>query len=278
VGSDGIVWFGGLFGGLSATPLPHLRAAADYGTQLTGGTQPVSVSHRGHLGASSTFFPRHTVTGDYYLNLFDRGGSGDQFVSQSGSLGVTSLVIPKTTLTGTVGLDLQQGGGTQDAQRARLEAVFTPAPPLTLRAASEYLHRSTGGGGRVPTEETSYIGEGGIDAAPFYWLTLSLSGRQGVRQVHLEDKSGDFTTASYRGQATVGFAALQGQVEGFLEREPVVNEVRHGVRGSLSYRFRIWNISLEFEQLVLTHTNTETGRTRVFLRITRPLSYSFGWP
>lgn len=278
VGSDGIDWFGGLFGGLSATPLPHLRTAADYGTQLTGGEQPLSVSHRGHLGASSTFFPRHTVTGDYYLNLFNRSGSDDQSVSQSGNLGVTSLVIPKTTLTGTVGLDLQEGDGTQDAQRARLEAVVTPVPPLALRAASEYTHRSTSGGGRVPTEETTYTGEGGIDVAPLYWLTLSLSGRRGTRQVEQEDKSGDFPTESYRGQATVRYAALLGQVEGFLEREPVLNETRHGLRGSLSYRFRIWNISLEFEQLVLTHTNLETERSRVFLRISRPLNYSFGWP
>jgi len=278
VSSDGINWFGGLFSGLSATPLPHLRAASDYGTQITGGEQPASISHRGHLGAASTFFPRHTLTGDYYVNLFDRGGSGDQFVSHSGSLGVTSLVIPKTTLTGTVGMDLQEGDGTQDAQRARLEAVVTPAPPLTLRAASEYTHRSTSGGGRVPTEETSYVGEGGIDAAPLYWLTLSLSGRKGIRQVQQEDRSGDFTTESIRGQATVRFAALQGQIEGFLEREPFVDEVRRGVRGALSYRFRIWSITLDFEQIVLTHTNTETERSRVFLRITRPLSYNFGWP
>jgi hypothetical protein len=278
VGSEGIDWFGGLFSGLSATPLPHLRAAADYGTQITGGKQPATVSHRGHLGGASTFFPRHTLTGDYYVNLFDRGGSADPFVSHSGSLGVTSLVIPKTTLTGTVGMDLQEGDGAQDAQRARLEAVVTPAPPLTLRAASEYTHRSTSGGGRAPTEETMYAGEGGIDATPLYWLTLSLSGRRGVRQVQQEDKSGDFASESIRGQATVRFATLQGQVEGFLEREPVVDEVRHGVRASLSYRFRIWSITLDFERSVLTHRNEDTERSRVFLRITRPLSYSFGWP
>lgn len=278
VGSDGIDWFGGLFSGLSATPLPHLRAAADYGTQITGGEQPATVSHRGHLGAASTFFPRHTLTGDYYVNLFERGGSADPFVSHSGSLGVTSLVIPKTTLTGTAGLDRQEGDGAQDGQHARLEAAVIPAPPLTLRAASEYAHRSTSGGGRAPTEETSYTGEGGIDVAPLSWLTLSLSGRRGVRQVQQEDKSGDFASESIRGQATVRFATLQGQVEGFLEREPVVDDVRHGVRGSLSYRFRIWSITLDFEQTVLTHAKADTERSRVFLRITRPLSYSFGWP
>ena len=278
VGSDGIDWFGGLFSGLSATPLPHLRTAADYGTQITGGTQRATVSHRGHLGGASTFFPRHTLTGDYYVNLFDRGGSADPFVSQSGSLGVTSLVIPRTTLTGTVGLDRQEGDGAQDGQLARLEASVIPTPSLTLRAAADYAHRSASGGGRAPTEETSYIGEGGIDASPLYWFTLSLSARRGVRQVQREDKSGDFAYESFRGQATVTFAALQGQVEGFLEREQVVNEVRHGVRGSLSYRFHIWSITLDFEQSVLTGHNVDTERSRVFLRITRPLSYSFGWP
>ncbi|MBI2528743.1 MAG: hypothetical protein HYV93_22510 [Candidatus Rokubacteria bacterium] len=278
VGTEGIDWFGGLFSGVSATPLPHLRTAADYGTQITGGEQAATISHRGHLGAGSTFFPRHTLTADYYVNLFERGGSAEPFVSQSGSLGVTSLVIPRTTLEGTVGLDRQEGDGTQDGQRARLEAVVTVAPPLTLRAASEYTHRATSGGGRVPTEETSYAGEGGIDAAPLYWLTLSLSGRRGVRQVQLEDKSGDFDSDAIRGQATVRLGTLQGQVEGFLEREPVVDEVRHGVRGSVSYRFRIWSITLDFEQSVLTRPDTDTERSRVFLRITRPLSYSFAWP
>lgn len=278
VDSGGLSWAGGLFSGLSATPLPHLRTAADYGLQLTAGERPLTASHRGHLGAASTFFPRHTLTGDYFVSLFDRGGAAEPFVSHTGTLGVTSLAIPRTTLTGTMGLERQEGDGSQDGQNAGLSATVALTPAVALRGAVDVGHSATSGGGRAPSESLRYGADGGIDVSPLDWLTLSLSGRRAVREVRQEDKTGEFVSEAIRGQATGHVAGLLFQVEGFLEREPVVDQSRLGVRGNLSYRFRVWTATLEFERSVLDLGGVDLERTNIFLRISRPLNYSFGWP
>lgn len=276
VGGETSTWNTGGFAGLVAAPWPSLRTTGDYALQLTGGESPVSLSHRAHLGASSTIVPRHTLTADYFLNVFELGGTQPRFTSHSASLGVTSVLIPLTTLTGSVGADVQEGAGQQQASRASLGAVVTPVPFLSFRAQGEFDTRSASGGGRASEKETGLAAEAGMDASPLSWFSVGVTGRRGVRDVDREDKVGEFPSDALRGFATLNIATLSFRTEGFYENEPIADQLRQGFRGSASYRFRIWTVSVDFERAAVRTAGVDSERERVFFRLTRPLNFS--WP
>ena len=277
VEGKGMAWGAGAFSGLAVQPLSHLRNAVDYGLQLTGGgDRPASVSQRAHLGAASTVVPRHTVTGDYYLNVFDTRGQQPSFMSHNASTGITSEVIPFTTLTGRYTVDLQESTGEQRTQRVSLGAFFTPFPALTLRAGGDFDTKATSGGNRAPTKETGLAAEAGIDAPLLNWLTFSLSGRRAIRDVEREDKVGKFVSETARGTVSVSFSTFQMRTEGFVEHEPIIDQSRQGIRGAVSYRFRVWTLAVDFERTMFNVAKVDTERERFLFRITRPLNFS--WP
>lgn len=273
---DELTWVAGGFGGISATPFPTLRTAADYGVQLTGNEGGIATTNRAHVGAVSAFFPGHTLSADYHVNVFDRPESADLFVSQSVALAATSLVVPLTRLDLTLGLERQDGDGQQTVEALRLMATVTPVPLVALRGAVELAARSTRGGGRSSTDEKAWAVEAGLDVSPQPWLVLSATGRHGVRTVRQEDKDGDFASDSARGSATLALGRLQLAAEGFFEREAVVDQTRVGARALLGFRFRIWTITLEVERSSITSDHVDIGRERLMFRLTRPLDFT--WP
>jgi hypothetical protein len=276
ISAETSTWGAGAFTGASATPLPHLQAQADYALQLTGGDAPLSAGHRAHLGAISTYVPRHTFSADYFASLVDTGVGGDVFTSHGVTLGATSLAIPLTTVSSTVAGDIQDGGGRQQHYRAEAVAVVVPAAALSLRGRADIDTLRRAGGERPPAEETAYGIEAGIDLAALTWLTLSATGRLGLVAVDREDKRGTFRADAVRGAATVVLATLSFRTEGFMERDPIIDQERLGVRAALAYRFRVWTLGVDFERSAITTAGIDTGRDRLFFRVSRALDFS--WP
>jgi len=276
VSGEELTWNAGGFAGVSARPWPHLQTVGDYSLQLVGGDVPLSVGHRGHLGAVSTWVPRHTLTADYFVSVFEPGGDRPLFTSHEVAVGATSLLVPLTTLTLTAAADRQAGDGLQQGYRAALGAVVTPWVGTSVRARVDFDTVSRSGGDRPPARETRYGVEGGVDVSPFEWLTLSASARLGVAEIDGEDRSGRFDADAYRGGGSLSFRSFTMRAEGFVEREPIVQQERRGVRASLSYRFRIWTLTVDLERASVTTAGLDSERDRVFFRVTRPLDFS--WP
>lgn len=278
VNAEDMTWSGGGFSAVTATPLPQLRTATDYNLQLNGQESGVTVAHRGHAGILGTFIPRHTLTADYFLNVSDRGSDLPLFVGHSGALTVTSLLIPLTTLTGTYGVDVQEGDGRREGQTWKLGAAVTPLPIVSLRASGEYGLRSTSGGSHVATDETARAVEAGVDATPFLWLRFSVTGRHGEREIREETRLNEFVSDRLTGSADMSFGNLAIRGTGFLEQERIIELERKGFLGALTYRFRVWTITVDFERSSSNIASAETERQRFFFRITRPLDFTFGRP
>ena len=272
---EAVSWGAGTFAGMSYMPLPHLTTTADYGLQLTFG-ETATVSHRGHAGVISTYIPRHTLAADYFISLFDKGGEDPLFSSHGLPLLVTSLVVPRTTLTGSYDIGVETGAGEQHSQSVRAAASVRVRPALTTNVGGQVSTRTSSGGARPPMEERSVVGDVGIDGAPFSWLTLSVTGAIGVRDVVQEDKVGKFVTERASASATFTRGRLGVRVEGFVEQEPLADYMRQGVRTDVAWQFRIWTIAVSYERSSIVTARTDSERDRFAVRITRPLSYQ--WP
>lgn len=269
-------WGGGGIVALRAVPFSHLTTVTDYGLQLSGGGTGGMVSHRGHLNAVSTIVPRHTLTGDYFFARADASPAGGSFTSHNGLLEVTSLLIPLTTTTASYTLELQEGAGDRAHHAWRLGAEARPRPPVTARAGATYFTEDAAGGGRVPRQERGWLADAGVALGIAGWIDLSLAGRYGRKEVSREDREGTVELAGISAAATVTLGSLFFRGEGFLERDQDARQNRRGARGNLSYRFRVWTITAEFEVSNLRVEGLDVARDRVSLRITRPLD--FIWP
>lgn len=269
-GPGGDAWSAGLLGALRAAPWPHLRGVGDYGLQLSTSDRATSLMHRGHLNAVSTLIPRHSVTGDYFVTMTDVGRS---FVSQTAALGVTSEAIPLTTVAARYSVELQEGLGERERRVASLGADVRPAPALLTRASVEHFQEHARGGGRPPREETGVVGEGGVTLRVLDWLQGTLKARYGRKEVLREDRAGQMGESSATASVDVSRGALLLHLEGFVESDQDAREQRQGGRGTLSFRFRVWTVSADFEVSQLTLQGLDTGRDRFFLRISRPLNF-----
>ncbi|MFQ5897602.1 MAG: hypothetical protein ACE5JN_05075 [Candidatus Methylomirabilia bacterium] len=267
-------WSGGGGMGLSAAPFDHLRTASDYSLQVSGGGRETTVSQRGNLQAVSTILPRHTLSANYSLALTEVGGAQPSFTSHSGALGVVSLLVPLTTLTGTYALELHEGAGERERHSFRLAAEVIPHPSLTARGSGEYFTEESTGGGRTALDETGFLAEASVAVRALGWLVLSLTGRQGVKEATREDRSGRFLVQSLTATASATLGTLLFHGEGFVERDQDIQQNREGVRGNLSYRFRVWSLSADFEVSELNTLGVEIGRQRFAFRLSRPLDFT----
>lgn len=277
-GADDTTWSAGGFGNVDAAPVRDLRTVASYALQVSGAEPGQSVAHRGQVSLTSTHVPKHTLTGAYFLNVVDAPGFEDLFVAHAWRVGANSVVLPRTILDAGYSVDVQTGNGRQLGHAAQIGATVTPPVAVALRAALDFSQRATRGGGRAATEETGWGVQAGAEGTPFDWLTVTLSGRRGVQTVKREDRDGDFISDRVTAGATAVWRTFSVQAEAFLDREPVVERSGHGVRGTASYRFRIWTISLDVEQSWYSTVHTRAEQQRVFVRLARPLSHLFTWP
>ena len=268
-------WGAGGLASLRAVPLASLATVTDYGLQLSGGETGTTASHRGHLNAVSTALPLHTVTGDYFLTLTQAGELGS-FASHSGSLEVASQVIPLTTATAGYALELQQGGGDRERHAWRLAAEVRPRPSIFTRAGATYFTETAAGGGRARSMEHGLIADATVGARVGESLDFLVSGRYGRKDVSREDRHGPVDVAGVLGSVGVKLGTLFLRGEGFLERDEDARQYRQGVRGNISYRFRVWTITAEFEVSRLTSQGIDIARDRLVIRVTRPLDFT--WP
>lgn len=277
-GQESDTWSAGGFANLNANPYSHLRSVTSYGLTFNGADAGLGVTHRGQLGATSTLVPRHTLSGNYFLNVVEPARGGATFWSHGWQLAANSALVPLTVLDASYGLELHEGAGHQIGHSASLGIAVNPPIPLVLRASGDFSTRATSGGGREPAEETAYGLQAGVDTSPFYWLVLSLTARRGVSEVIREDRVGEFISERVNGAVTVTWRKLQGRTEAFLEREPVEARTGRGVRAQLAWQFRIWTITLELERALHTSVRNDVTQDRLFLRIVRPLSHLLAWP
>lgn len=274
-GEESSLWSTGGFANVDAVPIAKLRMAANYGLSVSGAEPGVTVGHRGQLQAISTHVPRHTFTGVYSVNLIDAAGAEEPILAQTWRLSGNSLALPRTTLDGSYGLELQEGNGSRVAHDAVMGATVTPPLPVAFRAAVDFSRRSDTDPLLRTTTDTGWGAQAGIDATPFSWLTLNVLGRRGVQHVDREGQQGEFVSDRLTGGAGVSWRVLQLRADGFLEREELLDRVGRGVRGAISYRFRVWTLSLELEQSQYDGADSRVDQQRVFFRITRPLSHFF---
>lgn len=267
-----LTWSANGFVNASATPLSHLRTLVDYGLQLTGGRQP-AVGHRAHVGASTDWVPRHSLSFDYHVNVVEPEAS-DTFVGHGITVGATSAAIPLTTVSGAYAVERQEGDGERRGQTGKLEAALTLFGALRIRAAGDVETRSASGGGRAPTAETAWGAESGLDVSLFRWLGLTVSGRRTVRDVVLEDREGQFVSERLAASATVGLRKLTARINASLDREPLVDQTTRTLGASLGYQFRAWTIGLDFSRIDSRFAAREFERQRLFFRLSRPFSMS----
>ncbi len=277
-GAEDLTWSTGGFGNVDVAPVRDLRTLASYALQLSGAEAGQSVAHRGQVSVTSTHVPKHTLTTAYFLNVVDAPGFDELFVAHAWRAGANSVVVPRTILDASYSIDKQDGNGSQLGHAAQIGATVTPPVAVALRAALDFSQRVTRGGGREATDETGWGVQVGAEGAPLDWLTLTLSARRGVQHVKREDRDGEFISDRVTAGATAVWRTFGLQAEAFLDREPVVERSGRGVRGSASYRFRIWTVSLDVEQSWYSTVHTRTEQQRVFVRLVRPLSHLFTWP
>lgn len=270
-GSGGDAWSGGGALAVTAAPFTHLRTQDDYALQVSGGAGPTTVTHRGHLNAVSTILPRHTLSGDYFLTLSEAGGQQSSFVGHSGTLQAVSLLLPRTTLTATYALELQAGDGDRERQSGKLAAEVTPLPWLIAKGSGEYFTEASSGGDRASLSETGFLAEAGVIVRALDWLEVSVNGRQGVKEVKREDREGQVVLQGVTAAVALTLGTLLFRGEGFVERDEDIRENRQGVRGNVSYRFRVWTLSGEFEISDLTSQGLDIRRDHFLLRLSRPL-------
>ncbi len=273
-GGGSEAWSGGGAVGVTAAPFTHLRTQDDYALQVSGGIGPTTVMHRGHLNAVSTILPRHTLSGDYFLAFTEVSGRQSPFVGHTGTLQAVSLLVPLTTLTGTYALELQEGAGDRERQSWRLAAEVTPLPWVTGKGSGEYFTEESSGGGRASVSETGILTEAGVAVRALDWLEASLNGRYGVKDVKREDREGQVLLQGLNAGVSLNVWTLLFRAEGFIERDEDIQQNRQGVRGSFSYRFRVWTLTGDFEVSDLTSRGTDIGRQRLGFHLSRPLDFT----
>lgn len=267
-------WSGGGSMGLSAAAFGHLRSVSDYALLVAGGDLPPTFTHRGHLGVESTILPRHTLGADYFLVVTDVSQGQPSLLSHSGTASLVSHLIRHTTLSATYAMDLQEGPGERERHSVEFAAEVIPHPSLSARGSGEFFTEESTGGGRTPLDETGFLAEAGVVLRALGWLELSLSGRQGVKEATREDRSGQFLLQGLTATASATLGTLLFNGEGFYERDQDLQQNRQGIRGSLSYRFRVWSLSADFEVSELTTQGVDIGRQRFAIRLFRPLDFT----
>jgi hypothetical protein len=266
---------------LRAAPWSHLHTVTDYGAQVTLDDHGTSVSNRGHVNAVSTIVPQHTISWDYFVATTSTSGTSGTpgmphaFVTQSALLGVVSRIVPLTILSAGGSWELQDGNGHHEHTGATAAADFVPRPPLTAHLGAEYAREVFTGGGRTPNEKTSYIGDAALTLRAQSWLQVGVTGRYGVRDVSREDRTGLMGVSELSANAAVTLGSLFFRVEGFTERDQDARQQRLGVRGGISYRFRAWTLTGDFEESQLTVEGLKISRDHFIVRLSRPLNFTF---